>query len=159
MTLTRCNASRQLPHHTWADALASDIPAAAARARVVAWGVPLMGLLHLMLTPLLLAHLYLAAANVTTKEHFRYHSTVLGSMGGVPFPGTPFWRKYAPYDRGLVRNLRGFLRATRDEDDEGAPLLTPSGGSHELQQVRVEQHVSTPEASPRRRHDDAPQTV
>ena len=112
-----------------------------------------MMLLHCMLTPLLLAHLYLAACNVTTREHIKYvqRGNKVRGMPLVPMPGSRNWAKYSPHDRGLCGNIAAFLCGTRDESKEkhkvrsGAPTSEAKGGSdggveeeRELIEVRVD---------------------
>ena len=107
-------------------------------ARFALSGLPLLIILQLVLTPLLIGHLYLAACNVTTREHMHWISQAPGVRGGIsslPVPGTKRWLSYAPFDRGIWRNVVAFVRGARDpkvewildasaaDDDEPASCL------------------------------------
>jgi hypothetical protein len=157
------NALPPSPHASWSHALSGD-DEAATHARLALSGVPFMFFLHMMLTPLLFAHIYLAACNVTTKEHFRHSQNA--KHGTPAMPGSKGWKRYAPYDRGICANLAGFVSGTRDEVDGGTGG-TPSSreasrydgesgherehdDSHELLEVCVDE-PSTPSDPGRRR--------
>ena len=122
------------PLHSWTDALSAEsglgcmdngtdaacalaAAPAMAHARLALSGVPLLILLQAMLTPLLVCHVFFACANVTTREHFHWVQSAQATRGNrpsFPMPGSPHWRLYAPYDRGIWRNLLAFARGTRD---------------------------------------------
>lgn len=136
------------PYTSWSTAAwdGGAVPAAGRHARLAMCGVALMGLIHLMLTPLLVAHLYMASANVTTKEHFKYLQRLQASRPGrvasLPVPGTRQWKLYAPYDRGLLGNIAAFIRGDRDEAPKSGQQNSsaPSHAhheSHELLEVKV----------------------
>lgn len=119
------------PLESWTHALYMDLPScvddasdascekastAILHGRKVAMLVPLLVLLQFMLTPLLIAHTWLAAANVTTREHMRWVTRAQTTKGvpPLPMPWGKHWHEYAPYSRGLVPNLRAFARGARD---------------------------------------------
>ena len=129
------------PYATWTDAAYTGEGEAAARARVALSGVPLMIFLHLMLTPLVFVHFYLATFNVTTKEHFNYqkHAKFTRGLPTMPIPGSRHWHKYSPYDRGPWRNLVGFWRGTRDDGLVGGGSVGAAAGSRTGSPQRGEQ--------------------
>ena len=154
------------PYGSWALAAWDHgaAPASGRHARVAMCGLPLMVIIHLMVTPLLVAHLYLACANVTTKEHMKYMQRQQAGRPGrvvpLPVPGSRLWKLYSPYDRGLIGNVAAFLRGRRDELPKNGSSSASSGQpgasggtwaseqehsyeSHELLEVRVE-HPRSP---------------
>ena len=100
-----------------------ELQGALAHANLVLSAVPLLLLLSLMLTPLLVTHLYFASVNVTTREHFAWVRNAQASRGKVPafpFPGSPHFRLYSPNDRGVWRNWVAFIRGSRDQSPTGS---------------------------------------
>lgn len=109
------------PHETWLGAAAvggasgSALGSAELHARLMLYAAPLMLMLHLILTPLLLVHCHLVAANVTTNEMAHWKAASHGRVS-LPLPGTRAWKLYAPYDQGAVRNVIVFFRGRRRPD-------------------------------------------
>lgn len=109
------------PLRSWVEGLLvrGENDSARLAARFAISGIPLLLALQMMLTPLLLAHLYLAMCNVTTREHFHWLQSARAMRGGAvpsfPMPGSQFWAQYAPYSKGVVANLASFVHGTRDE--------------------------------------------
>ena len=104
------------------------------RAAQLAFGVPLAVLLHILLTPLLFSQLWMVTANVTTREHFHWVSYVATQKDAPNFPlrGSRFWSEYAPYDKGVRRNIIEFVRGTRDGAAAAMDLDGESEGSQTL---------------------------
>ena len=112
------------PFKSWASVLlvpdpSTEFATSLVRFRLALCGLPLLALLLLMLTPLLVVHIYLAAFNLTTREQI--HWLRRSRSSAPPFPPlcglerSKEWDEYAPYDRGPIANLHLFVRGQRDE--------------------------------------------
>ena len=104
------------PYTTWYVAMRDGPPDVTRHANTVLCSLPLQVILMCMLAPLLIVHLYLAATNVTTKEHFKYQQRAQGTnLPQLPIPCSRHFSKYSPYHRGVIGNVMGFIKADRDE--------------------------------------------
>ena len=73
-------------------------------------------LLLIIMTPLIYYHFWLVGRNLTTRENLQWHRSVQAAgWRSAPSPGSVEWASYAPYDRGIVRNVLAFLSGRRDE--------------------------------------------
>jgi hypothetical protein len=100
-----------------------ELQRALAHANLVLSAMPLLLLLSLMLTPLLVTHLYFASVNVTTREHFAWARSAQASRGKLPafpVPGSSHFRLYSPHDAGVWRNWLAFIRGLRDQSLAGS---------------------------------------
>ncbi|KAL1530075.1 hypothetical protein AB1Y20_000997 [Prymnesium parvum] len=97
-------------------AMASPGPMASG-AQLVLGAFTVSVLLNMLLVPLVISQCYFVAINVTTRELIRWQKSLLP----IPMPwkrGSDEWKRFAPFDRGIVQNIKAFVSGYRDEAED-----------------------------------------